>query len=142
MINLNNIFDSFEESDSKDTDEVSLLVDFSEHPLFWIGGFNKVIHNHVFFTQYTAKTFKNVSPELDLEDLEKVSEHLMYTKAWEYIKDLDTNNPFHVECIKMKASNELFNSLVSAIKHFEPLEEYEKCARLKNIEVKVKEFLT
>jgi len=51
MINLNKIFDAFDKSNvSKDTDDLSLLVDFSEHPLYWIGYFNKVINNYVFFT--------------------------------------------------------------------------------------------
>ena len=84
MIDFSNIFNTFDDSeDNKEADDVSMLVDFSEHPLYWIGGFSKIINNHIFFTQYTIKTFKNVSPELDLEDLEKIGEKLMYDKAWD-----------------------------------------------------------
>ena len=62
MINLNKIFDAFDKSNvSKDTDDLSLLVDFSEHPLYWIGYFNKVINNYVFFTQYMTKNIKKTS---------------------------------------------------------------------------------
>ena len=45
-MDLNKIFDSFNQS-NKDDDN-NLLVDFSDHPLFWIGGFNKLITNHLF----------------------------------------------------------------------------------------------
>jgi hypothetical protein len=52
-MNLNKIFDLFDKEYNAN-DESSLLVDFSEHPLFWIGGFNKLISNHLFFKQYTV----------------------------------------------------------------------------------------
>ena len=61
IMDLNKIFDSFDQS-NKDDDN-NLLIDFSDHPLFWIGGFNKLIANHLFFKKYTAKVFKNISPE-------------------------------------------------------------------------------
>ena len=76
IMDLNKIFDSFDQSD-KDDDN-SLLVDFSDHPLFWIGGFNKLISNHLFFKKYTTKIFKNISPDNDIESLEKVGEHLIF----------------------------------------------------------------
>jgi hypothetical protein len=45
-MDLNKIFSMFNDDNSKDTDEVNLLVDFSDHPLYWIGGFNKIINNY------------------------------------------------------------------------------------------------
>ena len=142
-MNFNNIFDVFNNSEeSKEADDVSLLVDFSEHPLYWIGGFNKIISNNVFFTQYIVKNIKNTSPKHDLEELEKIGENLMYYKAWEYIKNIKINNAFHIECLKLKANENFLLALKVSIKHFENLEEYEKCALLKGIEIKVKEFLT
>jgi len=142
MINFSNIFNTFDYSgENKETDDVSLLIDFSEHPLYWIGGFSKIINNHIFFTQYTVKTFKDVSPELDLEELEKIGENLMYNKAWDYIKSIKINNTFHVECLKLKADERLLLALEASIQHFEVLEEYEKCALLKGVEIKVKDFL-
>jgi hypothetical protein len=53
-MNINNIFNSFSSSDDE-FDDTSLLIDFSDHPLFWIGGFNKLIGNHLFFKQHTIK---------------------------------------------------------------------------------------
>jgi len=139
MMNFSNIFNTFDDSEeNKEADDISILVDFSEHPLYWIGGFSKIINNHIFFTQYTIKTFKDISPELDLE---QIGENLMYNKAWDYIKSIKINNTFHIECLKLKADERLLLALEASIKHFESFEEYEKCALLKGVEDKVKDFL-
>lgn len=141
-MDLNKIFNLFNnEDDQSINDDTLLLVDFSEHPLFWISGFNKILDNHLFFKKYTVKTFKNISPDVDIDALEQAGERLMFEKAWNYIKDIDLNKPFHVECIKNKASKSFIDNLQATILFFEDLEEYEKCALLKHIEDKVKEFL-
>jgi hypothetical protein len=142
-MDFNRIFDVFDQNDDqKEIDEVSLLVDFSDHPLYWIGGFNKLISNHLFFKKYTAKMFKNMTPDSDIETLERAGEYLMFNRAWDYIKDLNVHNSFHMDCLKTKADPTLYNSLEIALKFFENLEEYEKCILLKEILDKVKEFLT
>jgi hypothetical protein len=142
-MNLDSIFNLFnnENEDKFSTDESSLLVDFSEHPLFWISGFNKIIDNHVFFKKYTLKTFHQIAPDFDPTELEKAGEELMFRKAWNYIKYIKLENNFHVECIKLKANESFAYNLKEAILFFEALEEYEKCALLKGIENKVEEFL-
>lgn len=144
-MDLKRIFDLFNEDHNNSNkgyyDEASLLVDFSEHPLYWISGFNKVIDNHIFFKNYTAKTFKNISPDINLEELEIAGEELMHSKAWDYIKNLDINKAFHLEYIKAKATKEFASNLQLCITFYERFEEYEKCALLKGIENKVNEFL-
>jgi hypothetical protein len=141
-MNINSIFNLFsDQSDQLQDDETSLLVDFSEHPLYWIGGFNKVIANHSYFRQYTVKMFKNSTPSLDEDEVERAGNHLMFEKAWEYIKNIKLNNQFHIECLGKKASSEFCDNLGYAVQHFEQFEEYEKCALLKGIEIKVQEFL-
>jgi hypothetical protein len=140
-MDLNKIFSMFDDGDSKDTDEVSLLVDFSDHPLYWISGFNKIINNYVFFTQYIAKNFNNISPELNQEEIDTIGVTLLFNRSWEYIKRLNLDNPFHIDCLKIKSTESLNDSLEAAILFFEKIEEYEKCAFLKNIQDKVKDFL-
>jgi len=141
-MDLNSIFSAFDQPDDPKIDDTNLLVDFSEHPLYWIGGFNKVISNHLFFKKYTAKMFKNVVPSYDLETLEQAGEHLMFNKAWDYIKNFNINNSFHIDCLKTKSDDSLLVSLGTALQFFEDLEEYEKCILLKDIQDKVREFLT
>lgn len=141
-MNLDNIFNLFNDNDENQyNDDTSLLIDFSDHPLYWIGGFNKLISNQLFFKKFTVKTFQNISPDLNIDELEKAGEELMFRKAWDYIKPFDLSKPLHVDCLKIKTSNELIENLQAAILFFEAFEEYEKCALLKNIENKAKEFL-
>jgi hypothetical protein len=47
-----------------------------------------------------------------------------------------------MDCLKTKSDIDLHNSLEITIRHFEELEEYEKCMLLKEIQDKVKEFST
>jgi hypothetical protein len=140
-MDLNKIFSMFNDDNSKDTDEVNLLVDFSDHPLYWIGGFNKIINNYVFFTQYITKNFNNIPPELNQEEIDIVGITLLFNRSWEYIRRLNLDNSFHIDCLKIKSSESLNNSLEAAIFFFEKIEEYEKCAFLKSIQDKVKDFL-
>jgi hypothetical protein len=139
-MDINNIFNLFNNSQDDEYDDTSLLIDFSDHPLFWIGGFNKLIGNHLFFKEHTIKIFKHISPELNIEEVEKAGEHLMFEKAWEYIKNINLENQFHIECIRDKSSEEFLKNIDFALRFFEELEEYERCALLKGIENKIKEF--
>ncbi len=66
----------------------------------------------------------------------------MFAKAWEFIKNIKLDNIFHVDCLKNKVSEEFIDNIIITIKFYESLEEYEKCAHLKNIENKLKELST
>lgn len=140
-MDISRIFDLFNNNESDQNDDVSLLIDFSDHPLYFIGGFNKVISNHLFFAEYTIKNFQKISPDIDIKELEKAGEELMFRKAWGYIKNLDLNKSFHLDSLKVKADKHMIHNLQISISFFEDLEEYEKCAFLKKIEDKIEEFL-
>ena len=73
------IFGSFDDVNEpeKDSDDVSLLVDFSDHPLYWIGGFTKLISNQLFFEKYTVITFNKIAPDIDIEKLEESSKFMI-----------------------------------------------------------------
>ena len=136
MINIDSIFDSFNADD-----DTALLIDFTSHPLYWINGFNKVISNYPYFKQHMVKMNKKFKNQLDENDIENASKYMMYDKAWEYIKEINIENQFHLECISKKSNLVMHSNLVNSIKHFEKLEHYEKCNILKKIEIKVKDFL-
>lgn len=146
-MNLDHIFNSFNESydplslDNTSSYDVSLLVDFSEHPFYWIGGFNKVISNRLYFKQYALNMFKKSSEVLDDEKIEQIGNSLMFNKAWEYIRDINLNNQFHLECISKKSDDMFLRHTKQSILYFEKLEEYEKCSVLKKIESKIEESL-
>ena len=56
---------------SKDSDDVSLLVDFSDHPLYWIGGFTKLISNAVTSSESVAKNIDQIILSLQFQDITK-----------------------------------------------------------------------
>jgi hypothetical protein len=138
-MDLNKIFNNFFDN-TEDNDETSLLLDFSEHPLYWISGFVKVINNHTFFTKLNKRNFSKIDPSIKIEEIERISDSLLYEKAWGYIKGIKLENPMHVDSLRIKADDKLISSLVETIKYFESIEEYERCAFLKKIEEKVKDF--
>ena len=81
-------------------------------------------------------TFRNNKPVYNYNYYIKATNALK-----EELKNIKIENPFHVECIKLKADEKLIVALEISIIHFEKLEEYEKCALLKDVNVKVKDFL-
>jgi hypothetical protein len=137
-MDINKLFSSFE--DDSLNDDTTLLVDFSEHPLYWISGFIKVINNYTFFTKLNKKNFSKIDPSIKIEEIEKISDSLLYDKAWNYIKNIKLDNILHLDSLKVKTDDKLISSLVETIIYFESIEEYEKCAFLKKIEDKVREF--
>jgi len=137
-MDINKLFSSFE--DDSLNDDTTLLVDFSEHPLYWISGFVKIINNHTFFTKLNKKNFSKIDSSIKIEEIEKISDSLLYDKAWNYIKNIKLDNILHLDSLKIKTDNKLISSLVETIIYFESIEEYEKCAFLKKIEDKVREF--
>jgi hypothetical protein len=142
MLDINNILNIFDSTDNSKDDEVSSLIDFSEHPLFWIGGYNKIVNNYTFFFQYSIKNFKDIlKDDEDLVNVEKATKQVLFNKAWEYIQNINVSNIFHVECIKLKSSDSLIQTLDLGIKFFEEKEEFEKCALLKNIQDIAKGFI-
>jgi len=136
-MNLTEIFKLFSSPQPTENDDESLLIDFSDHPLYWIGGFNKMISNYKFIVEYLNKSI----PEVNNENVKLIGQNIMYQRAWGYVKKINLNNQFHVECIHKKASKDFLNNLEIIILFFEKLEEYEKCALLKGISDKVKESL-
>mgnify|MGYP003330897951 CR=1 FL=1 len=142
MLNLNKIFDSFIDQQVDDLEETTLLIDFSEHPLYMLGGFNKIIKNRKFFQKYTIGLFAQHSPQIPSSKVKLIAEQLMFDKAWDFIKNFKPNNEFHVECLKMKASDDFLLNIELIIKYYENKEEYEKCAFLIKIYDKLKTLLS
>jgi len=136
MIDINNIFDLFKDDLSKNDKIDYTLIDFSDHPLLWINGFNKTMNNYLFFIGYISKTFKNI-PGVDDLDVNKAGSFLMHEKAWEFIKKVNIDDQYHLECIKMKSSKSFLSSIKASILFFQELEDFEKCAFLKQIEEKI-----
>ena len=140
MINVNKIFNMFEES--QDTGfPGTVYIDFKDHPAYWVGMFEKTILNYENYCVKILQLFKNASPVLDLEDIKDAGEYIVFNRAFEYIKDLDLTNNSHLDSLESRSSKRLVNYIIKSIDYFVSVEEYEKCAILKKIQDQVELFL-
>ena len=147
VVNIDKIFDLFNNKEPDSLKEKSqaadiLIQDYKNHPLFWIGMFKKLIYNHEVFHLQLLKFFDKLDEGLYQVDVDRAGEYVVFTKAWEYIKKIDSNNLQHQEAIYQFSDIHLKTALELAINYFQEQEEYEKCSHLqKNLEF-VKLLLT
>jgi hypothetical protein len=144
-MDLNKIFGLFSDEEPKSLKEKSQLIDdildFKEHPLFWVGMFKKLIQNHKLFNKEIIGFFSILDQELDIDDVEQAGEFVVYNKAFSWIDKIDINNKLHQSSILKFSDDTFLLYLKSSILYFEKFEEYEKCAHLKNIQNIVEKFL-
>ena len=139
-MNADKIFGLFgDEEGSKpdfnhDTDLSYLLDDYKEHPMFWVGMFKKLIHNHrVFNTKVMSFFTKLENDELDLYDVENAGEFVVYNRAWFWINKIDILDRKCQEVLLHYADDYFETYLKFSISYWEETEEFEKCAKLKSI---------
>jgi hypothetical protein len=129
-MDINKIFEFFKSED--ETNETTQIV--LEGPVLWIGMFKKLISNYETFIQQIIVFFKSSNQDLDTDDIERASSYMVYTKAYDNISQLDVNNQTHLEVLRFYSDEYLKVALGAAVKYFEGIEEYEKCAVLKTIQ--------
>jgi hypothetical protein len=139
-INIENIFGLFTSNDELDNGGDTVFFDFKNTPVYWIGMYKKLILNHVNFNKKITKFFEEANKELDIEEVKEAGEFVTYNRAWSYIKNIDINHKDHISAIEKYCDEYLDISLKLGISFFEQLEEYEKCALLKQVLDKSKEF--
>ena len=140
MINLDNIFSLFSANEELDGVNSEVQIDFSQTPIYWIGMYKKLVLNHINFNKKVLKFFKESNQELDVEDMKDAGEFVVYHRAWHYIQNVNIDNEEHVIAIEKYTDEYLDTALKLGISFFEQHEEYEKCALLKKILDKSKEF--
>lgn len=141
-VDVNKIFGLFNGEEKNSSPEkaqsVDAALDFKEHPLFWVGMFKKLLHNHKVFNRKVISFFSKMDEELDLYDVEQAGEFVVYNRAWFWISKIDTQVSSHQDALLHYNNDEYLLTYVKfAISYFEEFEEYEKCAHL----VKIQNFL-
>lgn len=134
-MDLNKIFKLFGSSDKdEEHKEVVTQVDLSESPIMWIGMFKRMITNYETFAKQLIQFFKSSEPSLDVEEIERASGYMVYSKAYDHLAKLDLTNKTHLDSLQLY-SDETFSFVLSkALIYFESVEEYEKCLFLKQIQ--------
>jgi hypothetical protein len=137
VVDINKIFGLFNNEEPESLREkaemTDTLLNYKEHPLFWVGMFKKLIHNHKTLEHKILDFFSNMDEELDLYDVEQAGEFVVYNRAWFWISKIDPQDRKHQESIIHYTDEFLETYLKFTISYFQEFEEYEKCAHLKKI---------
>ena len=137
-MNINKIFSLFK-SPEEPEEEIS-QIDLSNSPIIWIGMFKRMIINYETFAKQLIQFFKSSEPSLDVEEIERVSGYMVYSKAYDHLIKLDLTNKTHLDSLQLY-SDETFDFVLNkALLYFESIEEYEKCIFLKQIQNIVNSF--
>ena len=142
MIDKNKLFHLFDDtSDQETVSEVrTSLNDFIKSPFAKIGMFTKLILNHFVFHQKLQKFLEKEEPTYNVESTREAADYTIFNRSWNYIKQIDVDNPDHIEAM-LNFNPKIFNkALQNALWYFEAQEEYEKCAHLHKIQKLVKEI--
>jgi hypothetical protein len=136
-IDPNKIFGLFggkEELNSKEPVNQAnpLAIDFND-PFIKLKMFKKLIMNQTSYSKGLIEMFKKVDPKLDISEIERAGEAMLYGRAYGYIDGLDLKDKKVKKIITLNVDEELKISLKLSLKYFEEIEEYEKCAFLKNL---------
>jgi hypothetical protein len=145
-MNIDKIFNLFNneepESLKEKSQQADILLDYKNHPLFWVGMFKKLIQNHQTFNDQLLNFFDKLDEELNTVDIDKAGEFIVFNRAYEYIQKVDPDNLVTQEALFRFADIHLKVALELSINYFQEHEEYEKCAHLKKILEFVKLLLT
>jgi len=136
-MDVNKIFGLFNNEEPESLREkaemTEALLNYKEHPMFWVGMFKKLIHNHKIFETRVSAFFSKMEEELDIYDVEQAGEFMVYNRAWFWISKIDPQDRSCQEAILHYTDEYLQTYLKFAISYFQEFEEYEKCAHLKRI---------
>jgi hypothetical protein len=144
MSNINKIFDLFSqdpEDNQENKQQENILIDFKNHPVYFILMFKKMIINHLYNRKAVVVLAKQSDPKLNEENLLKMGDSICFNRALDYLTSLDLNNDLVKQSFKEQADKDLLLTVNKAIEYFENLEHYEQCVFLKQVQDVVKENL-
>ena len=126
------------EPETKPAPEELVLVDFKNHPYYWVGMFRKIMLNYDAFSKKFISMFREDGSQVNMNDVERAGEHFVYERAWEYISKLDINIPLHLTTLLQYKDPVLIKNLDRTLLHFQDSEEYEKCGFILELIKKLK----
>lgn len=131
-MDLGKFFKLFDSEESKD-EPVIVNEQLIEHPYIYMGLFKKLIINYEMFSQQLFNFMRSTDSDLDVDKLEKAGVHMVYWRAYSHIEKIDLTQDFHIDIIRAYADDNFIKALNACLRYYENIEEYEKCAFLKNI---------
>ena len=143
-MDINHIFNLFGDSGSKYNENSPSSInmeDFEKTPSYKIGMFKKIILNQHVFQKKLINMFKTPKDDFGMEGMDEVGEYIAHHRAWDYIKNCIIENEMWQDSLSIQNDENLETAVKLSISFFEELEEYEKCAFLKKIELFLKDNL-
>ena len=101
------------------------------HPRYYVRMFIKLILNYTDYNKQLLKLLGSSDPGLDINEISKAGEMMLYERAYKYLVKLDMAKKDHIEILFDESNEKLKKALLKSIKFYEVEEEYEKCAILK-----------
>jgi hypothetical protein len=141
QMDIDKIFNLFDGSSLENQAEAandSIII--QETPMFWIGMFKKIILNNKAFYQHL---YNSLDPEVvkEMAGMDNMADMVTYLRAWFYISKLDLKRRVDVDALIAFTNEDLLYTTEMALRYFEGVEEYEKCAHIKKIQDTVKKIL-
>jgi hypothetical protein len=142
-MNVGSIFAlfGFNEDGKEDKKLKKELEAFKETPHFKVRMFIKMVSQGMGFKNQLLKFFSNMQPKMDTSDLGEAGDFMMYNRAWYWISECNLRKKDWKLALQDNASEDFIGCLEVALRYFESLEEFEKCALLKKIQDFVKKSL-
>jgi hypothetical protein len=122
-MDIDKIFNTFKPEKEPIGDDF-VLIDFKDHPYYWVGMFKKIMLNHDVFGKKFISLFEDESNKIDIE---KAGQHFVYELAWGYITKLNIEIPLHLNSLLQFKDSTLIKNLNKILLYFQDNEEYEKC---------------
>jgi hypothetical protein len=101
------------------------------HPRYFVKMFQKLILSYTGYSDKIIDLFANADPALDADNIKRAGEHMLYSRAYGYITQIDIQDEYHIKVLFQEANPKLKEALNKTISFFEGEEEYEKCAVIK-----------
>ena len=124
-MNLDRVFEQLAQSDNPN---VKIINYYEDSPSMAIGMFNKIIINHLNFNEKVRVFFEGQEMDFNPDDLKSASEFVIFHRAWFYLSNLQLGRKRDEEALSISANDDFKLTLNLAIKFFESIEDYEKCA--------------
>lgn len=143
-MDLNKFFNQFTNDPSSSTQDevIASYTDFYNNPIFKLGMFKKLVFNHVNFNKkllFSLLDAASSDGDKESKKIKEFSELMIYNRAYNQLEDINFENDKNY--IKQASDEELLTACKLTIKFFEKREEYEKCAKIKNLEDLVTSFI-
>lgn len=118
---------------SKETDDSqSAYIDFTQSPFYYLYQYQKILST-LDDTKKFLKYLQKLKKEVDIKEIRKAGEFILFEKSWESISNINIEEKEHQEALSENNSLEFRFYINLSIKHYLELEEYEKCAFLQKI---------